>query len=138
MNLLSKVLSLVGKRETMAYLRKEKEIVEVDFPTSKVWVDLAKAATRLEWTVEESDEKNHQMKIKTKSNFMAYASLLVISAVPMNENATKVTISAETPVTTITGLFDIGRTAERIDTFLRVLHKQVNDEAADPAQKETE
>jgi hypothetical protein len=128
----------VGKRETMAYLRKEKETVEVDFPISKVWVDLAKAATSLEWTVEEADEETHQMKIKTKSNFMAYASLLVIDATPMNENATKVSISAETPVTTITGLFDIGRTSERIDTFLRVLQKQVNGEVTEPEKKETE
>jgi hypothetical protein len=122
----------------MAYLRREKENVEVDYPISKVWMDLSKAIASLEWVVIEKNELNHLLKVKTKSNFMAYASEFIIQATPLDESSTKVAISAETPVTTITGIFDIGRTSERIETFLLALRKQVKGEDTDSEKKETE
>ncbi len=120
----------------MAYLRKEKETVEVDYPLSKVWSDIGKAIVSLEWVVMEKNEEAHLLKVKTKSNFMAYASEFSIQATPIDESSTKVAISAETPVTTITGIFDIGRTSERIETFLLALRKQVNGEDIDSEKKE--
>ena len=116
----------------MAYLRREKELVEVDYSLAKVWAAIAKAVASLEWTVVENDEATHQFKTKTKANFMAYASVLTINiAASPKENATKVWISAETPVTTITGIVDFGRTRERIDSFLLALIKQLKNEVAD-------
>jgi len=121
----------------MAYLRKEKEIVEVDFPISRVWEAIAKAIATLEWTIEENNESTHQLKLRTKPNFMAYASLVTIDAISQNEKTTRVTVSAETPVTTITGIIDFGRTQQRIDSFLLALTKQLKPESITPQKKET-
>ena len=112
----------------MAYLRREKEIVEVDFALITVWEAINKAVTGLEWKIEQTDEASHQVKVKTKSNFMAYSSELTINAIAKNEKTTRVTVSAETPVTTITGIVDFGRTRERIDSFLLALIKQLKPE----------
>ena len=114
----------------MAYLRREKELVEVDYPLANVWEAIAKAVKSLEWTSVENDEATHQFKTKTKANFMAYASVLTINVAASKENATKIWISAETPVTTITGIVDFGRTRERIDSFLLALIKQLKTEVA--------
>jgi len=35
--------------KSVAYLRREKEIVEMDFPIEKVWEAMAKAITALDW-----------------------------------------------------------------------------------------
>ncbi len=35
----------------MAYLRDEKEIVEMDFPLNTVWEAVKRTVTRLEWTI---------------------------------------------------------------------------------------
>ncbi len=112
----------------MAYLRREKEIVEVDFPLSIVWEAIPKAIASIEWKVEETNQESHQVKAKTKANFMAYPSNFTIDAAATGEKTSKVTISAETPVTTITGIVDFGRTRERIDTFLLALVKQLKPE----------
>jgi hypothetical protein len=109
----------------MAYLRREKEIVEMDFPLEKVWPAIAKAVTSLEWTVEETDEATHRLKAKTKGAFMSYRSMLTAEAVVVSENVTRVNVSAETPTTTITGIIDFGRTSERIELFLHALMKQL-------------
>jgi hypothetical protein len=111
----------------MAYLRREKEIVEVDFPLEKVWEAIEKVITHLEWKTEKSDEAVHQLIVKTKPNFMAYASNLTVDAIKISDKTSRVTVSAETPVTTITGIIDFGRTRERIDSFLLALVKQLKD-----------
>jgi hypothetical protein len=126
------------ERGTMAYLRREKEIVEVDFPFDKVWEAISKAAASLEWKVEETDEVKHQVKLKTKANFMAYASTITVDAIVVSEKITRVNLSAETPVTTVTGIVDFGRTRERIDSFLLALVKQLKGEVADSGKKEDE
>ena len=121
----------------MAYLRREKEIVDVDFPLSTVWEAAKKATISLEWNIEQANEANYQLTAKSKSNFMAYASELTINVVAQNEKTTRVTISADTPVTTITGIVDFGRTRERIDSFLLALTKQLKPVGA-VAKKEEE
>lgn len=116
--------------QKMAYLRREKEIVEFDYPVDKVWAAIATAVASLGWTMEEKTEADYQIKAKTKSNFMAYASLLTVNAFSKAEGKTRVTVSAETPVTTITGIVDFGRTRERIDSFLLALVEELKGKKA--------
>jgi hypothetical protein len=90
----------------------------------------------LEWKVEETKEEIHQMKVKTKANFMAYPSILTIDVIIVSEKITRVKVLAETPVTTITGIVDFGRTRERIDSLLLGLVKQLKAEKASSEKKE--
>ncbi len=122
----------------MAYLRKEKEIIEVDFSISRVWEAISKAIAALQWSIEENDNATHHLKIRTKQNFMAYASDIIIDAVSQNEKTTRVTVEAETPVTTITGIIDFGRTQQRIDSFLLELTKQLKPERTNTDKQEDE
>jgi hypothetical protein len=122
-------------RGTMAYLRKEKEIVEIDYPIGQVWAAIAKAIVSLEWKTDEIDEAHYKVKTKTKQNFMAYPSTLTLNALKMSENTTRITVSAETPVTTITGIIDFGKTRERIDSFLLALTKQLKSENTSSDEK---
>ena len=109
----------------MAYLRKEKEIVEVDYPIDKVWTAIQRAVIALDWTIEVNDEPNHNVKAKTKTALMSYSSILSINAVAVADNTTRVNVSAETTVTTLTAIVDFGRTRERIDSFLAELSEQL-------------
>ena len=109
----------------MAYLRKEKEIVEIDYPLGEIWAAIQKALTSLEWTAEQADDVAHQVKAKTKAGFMSYASVLLINAVAVDEKTARVTVTAETPVTTITSVVDFGRTRDRIELFFEELAKQL-------------
>lgn len=110
----------------MAYLRKEKETFEIDYPLPKIWRAIPKALTSLEWTVDEVDDAAHHVKAKTKAGFMAYSSVLQIDAVPVDKKTARVTVTAETPVTTITSIADFGRTTHRIDLFFEALSKQLS------------
>ena len=109
----------------MAYLRREKEALEMDYPIDVVWSAIPKAIETLKWEVEETDEEKMLIKTKTKSKFLSYASTLTIDAVFVNEKTSRVYVSAETPVTTITGIVDFGRTRERIDIFFEALIRQL-------------
>jgi hypothetical protein len=109
----------------MAYLRKEKETVEIDYPLGKVWAAVPKALASLEWTVEETDDTAHHVKAKTKGGFMSYPSVLIIDAVAVDEKTARVKVTAETPVTTITSIADFGRTRDRIELFFEALAKQL-------------
>ena len=120
----------------MAYLRKEKEIVEMDYPLNTVWADIENAIVSLEWKVEEKNEATHMLKTKTKANFMAYASILTIDATASSGPTTRVTITAETPVTTITGIVDFGKTRERIDSFFLALIKQLKAHSSSEKDKQ--
>jgi hypothetical protein len=120
----------------MAYLRKEKEIVEMDYSINTVWDAVSKVITILEWKTEEINDATHQVKVKTKQNFMAYPSLITIDVFEAGEKATRVTVSAETPVTTITGIVDFGRTSERINSFLLALVKQLKGENTDSKRED--
>jgi hypothetical protein len=109
----------------MAYLRNEKENLEIDYPLEKIWEAVPKAVKGLEWKVEEKDDEKHTAKIKTKSGFMAYSSMLNIEAKAVNAKKTRMSISAETPVTTITSIADFGRTRDRVEIFIEALAKQM-------------
>ncbi len=111
--------------ERMAYLRKEKETVEIDYSLNKVWTAISKVLTSLEWNIEEIDDKAHHVKARTKTVLMAWSSVLLIDAVPVDENTTRVSIAAETPVTTVSAIVDFGRTRQRIDLFFTELAKQL-------------
>src|SRR4030066_974211 len=101
---------LLGR--TVAYLRQEKETVEIDYPLSKVWEAMPEALALLEWTLEQVDDEAHHAKVKTKSAFLSYSSILIIDAASVNEKRCRVTVKAETPVTTITSVADFGRSRE--------------------------
>jgi len=111
--------------KTMAYLQKEKETVEIPYPLGRVWEAISKALTSLEWKVEEIDDMKHHVKVKTKAGFMSYSSVLVIDAVFVDEKTTRVSVVAETPVTTITSLTDFGRARDRVELFIKDLAKQL-------------
>lgn len=112
--------------DEMAYLRTEKETVEMDFTLIKVWTAIHQATAQLEWTEEELDEEKHCMKVKTKGALMSYSSMVNVEAKAVSEKTTRVTVSAETPVTTMTAIVDFGRTKERIGHFLSALAEQLN------------
>jgi hypothetical protein len=120
----------------MAYLRKEKEIVEMDYPLNAVWNAILQAVKSLDWVAEEDNKKTRIVKAKTRGAFLSYSSTLMIEAVAKGEQKTRVTVSAETPVTMITGLIDFGRTQERIDSFIYALTAQITPESLKPKAKD--
>jgi uncharacterized lipoprotein len=109
----------------MAYLRREKETVEIAYSFDKVWTTISKALKDLDWTIEEIDDAKHHVKAKTKTGLMSWSSALLIDATYVDENTTRVSVAAETPVTTISSIVDFGRTRQRIDLFLAALAKQL-------------
>ena len=110
----------------MAYLRKEKETVEISYPLEMIWAAIPKAIKTLEWKIEEKNDETHNAKVKTKSGFMSYSSILYIDAISVDEKTTLMSVNAETPVTTITSIADFGRTKDRIEQFIETLAKQMN------------
>jgi len=109
----------------MAYLRKEKETVEMDFSLEKVWVAIQNVLKYLDLNIEQIDETTHHVKAKTKTALMAWGSVLLIDVVPVNVGTTRVSITAETPVTTITSVIDFGLTKRRINIFLAELSNEL-------------
>jgi hypothetical protein len=107
----------------MAYMREGKETFEVSYPLKTIWEALPKAVAKLEWKVEEVDEAKHHVKIKTKGAFLSYGSAMEIDLTAINEKSTKMSVLAETPVTTITAMADYGRTRERIAVLISTLGK---------------
>jgi hypothetical protein len=107
----------------MAYLRNEKETIEVDYPLDKIWAAIPEAVTILEWKIEEKNDSNHNLKIKTKGGFMAYGSKLDVELKAVDKNTSRISINAETPVTTITSIIDFGRTRDRMGQFIEILAK---------------
>jgi hypothetical protein len=112
--------------EKLAYLRKEKQTVEIDYSLTKIWKAIPKVFTILDWSIDEIDNTAHHVKAKTKAGFMAYSSVLIIDAVSVDEKTARVTVTAETPVTTITSLADFGRTNQRVTLFFEALAKQLS------------
>jgi hypothetical protein len=109
----------------MAYLRDENEKLEIDFPLETIWDAIPEVLKILEWTIEEKDDATHKVKLKTKGGFMAYGSTFFVEAAAVDENTTRMSIKAETPVTTITSVIDFGRTRDRIGQFIEILAKQI-------------
>lgn len=107
----------------MAYLRNEKETVEVDYSLEKIWVAIPEAVKALEWTIEEKNDETHKVKLKTKGGFMAYGSSIDVEVKLVDENTARILLNAETPVTTITSIIDFGRTRDRMGQFIEILAK---------------
>lgn len=107
----------------MAYSREEKENLEVSYPLNALWEAIPKAIAKLEWKIQETNESAHHLKVKTKGAFMSYPSTLFIGLAAVDDKTTRVSIAAETPVTTITSVADFGRTRERIEQFVATLAK---------------
>jgi uncharacterized lipoprotein len=112
--------------KNMAYVRKKEITLELAYPLNKVWRAIPKALNSLGWKVECIDDITHRVRAKTKTNLMAWGSVFLIDAVPMDESTTRVSVAAETPVTTVTALVDYGRTWQRIELFLEELRKQLS------------
>jgi len=108
-------------RTPMAYTREEKEQVEVDYPIEQLWTGIQTTITKLQWTTQETDKNKHHITIKTKGAFLSYPTNIKITLNPINNKTTHMLITAETPVTTITSVFDIGRTRERIEKLIITL-----------------
>lgn len=107
----------------MAYLRNETEKLEVDYPLESLWKAIPDAIKFLEWKIQEKNEKEHKVIIKSKGGFLAYSTRLNIELTPVDEKTTRISIEAETPVTTITSVLDFGRTQLRIGQFIEALAK---------------
>jgi hypothetical protein len=126
----------------MAYLREEKDKIEIDYSIEKVWSAIPDVVTGLQWKVKETDDANHKLKVLTKKGFLAYESTLNVDVVAVNETTTRVTITAETPVTTITSMADFGRTRDRVEMFIEALALVMDkmaqqDRAAEKAKKKS-
>ena len=113
----------------MAYVREEKENLEVSYPLAQIWEAIPQAVAKLEWKIMETDEVAHRLKIKTKGGFISYGSILTVDLSVIDEKRTKMTLAAETPVTTITAIADYGRTRERTEQFVATLGKLMSDSA---------
>ena len=111
----------------MAYTRDEKENLEIDYPLYQIWATIPKVIETLQWEIREKDDEKYTAKVKTKSGFMSYSSTLKIEAKAVNEKTTRMSISAETPVTTITSMADFGRTRDRVEQFIEVLAAQMEE-----------
>jgi hypothetical protein len=107
----------------MAYTREGKEIFEVSHPIDAIWQAIPKAIAHLEWKVEAADLATHHVKVKTKGAFLSYGSVMEIDLTAIDEKTTKLSITAETPVTTITAMADYGKTNERINVFIATIGK---------------
>jgi hypothetical protein len=106
----------------MAYLRNETEKLEIDYPLEKIWAEIPEVVKILEWTI---DDASHEIKVKTKGGFLAYGSIMNIAVTSADEKTTCMSMTAETPVTTITSIIDFGRTRDRMGQFIEILAKQM-------------
>jgi hypothetical protein len=109
----------------MAYLRKEKETVEIDYSLNEVWTAISKVLKELDWAMQQIDDAKHHVEAKTKTRFMSWGSTLLIDVARVDKNTTRVSVVAETPVTTISSIVDFGRTRQHINLFLTALGKQL-------------
>jgi hypothetical protein len=107
----------------MAYVREEKENLEVSYPLKAIWEAIPKVIAKLDWKIQETNEETHHLKVKTKGGFISYPSTLKIDLASIDEKTTRMSIVAETPVTTITSVADYGRTRERTGQFVTTLAK---------------
>jgi hypothetical protein len=109
----------------LAYVRTEKDSFEIDYPLEKVWGAIPDVITYLNWAIEEKDDQKHTARLKSKPGFLAFATVLLIEASSTDNKTSKMTINAETPVTTITSIADFGRTRDRLEQFIDELAKEM-------------
>ena len=110
----------------MAYVREEKQTFEIDYSLEKVWTAIPQVIETLEWTIEATDDQTHKLKLKSKPGFFSYSSILNVELKSVDEKTSKLSISAETPVTTITSIADFGRTRDRLEQFVDTLAKELD------------
>ena len=70
--------------------------------------------------------KRIKQKLSPDPAFVAYSTILYVEASVVDEKTSKMTIKAETPVTTITSLADFGRTRDRLGQFVDTLAKELD------------
>jgi hypothetical protein len=107
----------------MAYLKEQKEKLEVSHPIKEIWEAIPKAIEKLDWKIQETGEATHHLEVKSRGGFISYPSTLKIDLTAIDEKTTQMSILAETPVTTITSVADYGRANERISQFVTTLAK---------------
>jgi hypothetical protein len=110
----------------MAYVREEKQTFEIDYSLEKVWAAIPQAIKTLDWTIESTDDQAYKLKIKSKPGFFSYNSILNVEVKSVDEKTAKLSINAETPVTTITSIADFGRTRDRLEQFVDTLAKELD------------
>ncbi len=110
----------------LAYLRKEKQTFEIDYPLAEVWAAIPDVLNSLQWAIEEMDDAVHKAVVKTKPGFMSYSSRLTLEGVNLDEKKCRITVEGETPVTTITSIADFGRTSDRVALFFESLAHRMN------------
>jgi len=49
----------------MAYLREDKQKIEIDYPLERVWVAIPETIKILEWKIQEQNDVTHKIKIKS-------------------------------------------------------------------------
>jgi len=109
----------------LAYLRKDTKTLEIDYPVDVVWDAVKRILTNLDLEMEQVDDDAHHLRAKTKSGFLRLSSLMLVDALPSDGNKTKISVTAEKPVTTITGIFDFGQASQLTDAFLAELARQL-------------
>jgi hypothetical protein len=114
---------ITSREAKMAYLKEQKEKLEISYSLNTLWEAIPKAIEKLDWKIQETNEVTHHLAVKTKGGFISYPSTLKIDLVAVDEKTTQMSLLAETPVTTITSVADYGRTRERIDQFVTTLAK---------------
>jgi len=110
----------------VAYIRKEKQTFEIDYPLAEVWAAIPDVLNSLQWTTEQMDDAAHHAEVKTKPGFMSYGSTLTIEGIVVDEKKCRITVEGATPVTTITALADFGRTSDRVQLFFETLARRMN------------
>ncbi len=118
---LNRIIHKENSVTQVAYLRKEKQTFEIDYPLAVVWAAIPEVLTSLQWTIEKMDDVNFNARVKTKPGFMSYSSNLTINGAVVDEKKCRITAEGETPVTTITSLTDFGRTSDRVQLFFEAL-----------------
>ncbi len=111
----------------MAYLRKDEETVEIGHTLAKVWTAVHKATESLGWELQETNEAEHRVKVKSKAGPMSWSSVLLIDVTHVDENTSRVLVRAETPITMIVAIIDFAQGRRRIGQFLEELAKQLAD-----------
>ncbi len=55
----------------MAYLRKDEDIVEIDYTLNKVWNEIHRAIKKLNWKIEKKDKKTYELKVNTQAGLLS-------------------------------------------------------------------
>lgn len=110
----------------MAYLRERKKELDIDFPLASIWQAIPETVDEMDWEIQEKNEAEHKMTIRTAQTLSSYGSTLKVELVEVNQTTTHMTVTGETPVTTITSTLQFGQTYDVIDDFILALADIMN------------